>query len=74
MTATADATFPQLLAGLARRQPGGVALREKRYGVWQPLTWAEHERRVRRFALGLAALGFQRGRCSPSWATTVRNG
>ncbi len=34
MTAAADATFPQLLAGLARRQPGGVALREKRYGVW----------------------------------------
>lgn len=61
MTAAADATFPQLLAGLARRHPGGVALREKRYGIWQPLTWAEHERRVRRFALGLAALGFHRG-------------
>ena len=61
MTGAADATFPQLLAGLARRHPGRVALREKRYGIWQPLTWAEHERRVRRFALGLAALGFHRG-------------
>nr|MBA2384464.1 AMP-binding protein [Actinomycetota bacterium] len=61
MTTAADATFPQLLAGLARRHPDRVALREKRYGIWQPLTWAEYERRVRRFALGLAALGFERG-------------
>ena len=57
----AGATFPQLLAALARRDPGRVALREKRYGIWQPLTWAEYERRVRRFAHGLAALGFRRG-------------
>jgi len=55
------ATFPQLLAALAERHPGRVALREKRYGIWQPLTWAEYERRVRRFALGLASLGFRRG-------------
>ncbi|MBA3245122.1 MAG: AMP-binding protein [Actinobacteria bacterium] len=61
MTDAAGATFPQLLDGLARRRPGRVALREKRYGIWEPLTFAEYQRRVRRFALGLAALGFQRG-------------
>ena len=61
MTGAPDSTFPQLLAGLAQRHPNRVALREKRYGIWQPVTWAEYERRVRSFALGLASLGFQRG-------------
>ncbi|MBA2529412.1 MAG: AMP-binding protein [Euzebyales bacterium] len=37
------------------------ALREKRYGIWQALPWAEYRRRVRTFAHGLAALGVTRG-------------
>jgi long-chain acyl-CoA synthetase len=58
----AAATFPQLLAELAARHGDRrVALQEKRYGIWQTLTWAGWERRVRHFAQGLAAMGFSRG-------------
>jgi long-chain acyl-CoA synthetase len=57
-----SATFPKLLAEHAARYGDRrVALQEKRYGIWQTVTWAEWERRVRRFAQGLAALGFRRG-------------
>ena len=38
-----------------------VAIREKDYGIWQSYTWQEYYDRARRIALGLAALGFQRG-------------
>jgi long-chain acyl-CoA synthetase len=54
------ATFPRLLCQLAAEHPSRHAMREKRYGIWQPITWAEHEQRVRRFAGGLDTLGFQR--------------
>jgi len=58
----AGETFPNLLAGhAARHGERRVALQEKRYGIWQTITWAEWERRVRRFAQGLASLGFRRG-------------
>jgi long-chain acyl-CoA synthetase len=36
-------------------------LQEKRYGIWQPISWSEYHRRVRCFAHGLASLGFERG-------------
>jgi long-chain acyl-CoA synthetase len=59
---TPEATFPQLLRELAARHGDRRhALREKRYGIWQPHTWSDYERRVRDFACGLAALGFARG-------------
>jgi long-chain acyl-CoA synthetase len=59
---TREATFPQLLRELAARHGDRRhALREKRYGIWQPQTWAGYERRVRDFACGLAAMGFERG-------------
>ena len=58
---SADTTFPRLLRRLAAEHPDEHALREKRYGIWQATTWAQYEQRVRRFAQGLAALGFQRG-------------
>ncbi len=37
------------------------AIREKSRGIWQTFTWAEYQRQVRDFALGLAAHGFRRG-------------
>ena len=58
---SADAS-PSSSAALAERHGDRrIALREKRFGIWQPITWAAYNRRVRRFALGLAALGFERG-------------
>jgi long-chain acyl-CoA synthetase len=54
-------TFPRLLAQHAAHRPRTVAMQEKRYGIWQPLTWAQYARRVHDFAYGLAELGVQRG-------------
>lgn len=54
-------TLPRLLAQRARRHPGRVALQEKRYGIWQPLTWRDCDEQVRDLAHGLAWLGVQRG-------------
>ncbi len=54
-------TFPQLLVGLAATQPDAVAMQEKQYGIWQPMTWSQYERRVHDTAHGFAALGVQRG-------------
>jgi len=54
-------TFPQLLARLASERPDEVALQEKRYGIWAPLTWSSYDARVRDFAHGLASLGVERG-------------
>ena len=61
MSAKAD-TFPKLLAGLAGQHGDRrVALQEKRFGIWQPITWGQYWSRVRRLAYGLADLGFRRG-------------
>lgn len=40
---------------------GRDAMREKEYGIWQTVSWRQYADEVRRFALGLAALGFRRG-------------
>jgi long-chain acyl-CoA synthetase len=60
-TPSAQSTFPRLLRDLARQRPDDVAMQEKRYGIWQPLTWSAYLDRVRDFAHGLASLGVQRG-------------
>ncbi len=57
----ADATFPRLLMGLAASRPRDVAMQEKQYGIWQPITWAQYAERVKDAAHGLAALGVERG-------------
>ena len=54
-------TFPQLLGRLASERPDEVALQEKRYGIWAPMTWSSYDARVRDFAHGLASLGVERG-------------
>jgi len=54
-------TFPRLLAEQARERPEGVALQEKLYGIWQPITWRQYHSRVRDVAHGLASLGVARG-------------
>jgi long-chain acyl-CoA synthetase len=56
-----DATLPKRLARLAQTQPHRRALQEKRYGIWQALTWEEYDAAARRIAQGLASLGFRRG-------------
>lgn len=60
-TETGLTTFPRLLLDHAARRPDAPALREKAFGVWQTLTWAELAVLVRELALGLAAAGLRRG-------------
>lgn len=54
-------TLPQMLRENARRMPHRMALRQKDFGIWQPLTWAEYYARARHFGQGLHALGLRRG-------------
>ena len=54
-------TLPRLLEHNARQLGDRPAIREKDRGIWQTWTWREYRDQVRDFALGLAALGFQRG-------------
>ncbi len=60
-TPHASTTFPRLLQDLATTRPGDVAMQEKLYGIWQPMSWAEYAERVRDFAHGLADFGVRRG-------------
>ena len=59
--ATLADTLPRLLRERALRDPSRVALREKEFGIWQRVTWAGYLGHVRRFSLGLVALGLRRG-------------
>ncbi len=54
-------TLPQLLRRNAAIMAHRPAIREKTLGIWRTFSWAEYERQVREFALGLAAYGFRRG-------------
>ncbi len=54
-------TFPKLLALNARRFAGRPAFRHKDRGIWRTWSWAEVEREVRAYALGLSRLGLRRG-------------
>ncbi|WP_237212899.1 AMP-binding protein [Falsiroseomonas oryziterrae] len=60
MSADLD-TLPKLLAHNAAHHGGEVALREKQFGIWRSLTWAEYQERTRAIALGLARLGIGEG-------------
>lgn len=53
-------TFPRLLLEHARQRPDAPALREKVYGIWQTLSWAQLATLVRELAGGLAAAGLRR--------------
>jgi long-chain acyl-CoA synthetase len=54
-------TVPGLFFAQAARRGRAVALRRKRYGIWQRITWEEYAAQVRLVAHALLALGVQRG-------------
>ncbi|MCB9436439.1 MAG: AMP-binding protein [Anaerolineales bacterium] len=54
-------TLPKQLRENAQRFGNKIALREKEYGIWQSISWAQYLERVQHFALGLHSLGFKRG-------------
>ena len=55
-------TLPALLHRNAEKHGDErVAIREKQFGIWQPVTWKGYYENVRDFALGLHVLGFKSG-------------
>ena len=56
-----ETTFPQLLAQHAQARPAAPAMREKEYGIWQTMTWADLARLVEHIACGLHQAGLARG-------------
>ena len=51
-------TLPGLLSTNAKRfGTSKVALREKEFGIWQSVTWAEYFDNVRSIALGFTHIG-----------------
>ena len=54
-------TLPQLLKLRAENEGERVALREKDFGIWNEVTYAQYYANVRDFAHGLLALGYQPG-------------
>ncbi len=54
-------TMPQILAHHARTRGSALALRDKDRGLWRRTTWRQYFDRVRHFAIGLMALGFEPG-------------
>jgi long-chain acyl-CoA synthetase len=59
---TPELTLPKLLVETARYYSDGkVAMREKEFGVWRPITWGRYLEEVRLLALGFTALGLGRG-------------
>ena len=59
---TPELTLPKLLLETARHYGDKkIAMREKEFGVWRPITWRRYLAEVRRLALGFTALGLGRG-------------
>lgn len=56
-----NTTAPRMFFQQAERLADKIALRHKQFGLWQPITWAEYARQVRRLANGMLSLGFQYG-------------
>jgi long-chain acyl-CoA synthetase len=50
-----------MLREQARLQPAHIALRQKDFGIWNPITWETYYRRACHFGLGLHALGLEAG-------------
>ena len=59
---TPDLTIPKLLLRAAQKYGDRkVAMREKEFGIWRPITWKEYLDNVKYLALGMVAMGLEKG-------------
>jgi long-chain acyl-CoA synthetase len=59
---TRDLTIPNLFReSAARYGKDKVAMREKEFGIWRPITWHDYLENVKYLALGLVSLGLKDG-------------
>jgi long-chain acyl-CoA synthetase len=56
-----ETTFPGLLLSHAAKRPLAAAMREKEYGIWQALSWADLATLVEQLACGLHEAGLRQG-------------
>lgn len=57
-----DLTIPKLFYSQAKKYgKERVAMREKEYGIWRPITWNDYFENVKYIALGLISLGLEDG-------------
>lgn len=56
-----ERTLPQMLRERAQHDAQRIAIRQKDFGIWKPLTWAAYYERAGHFGLGLRALGLPAG-------------
>jgi long-chain acyl-CoA synthetase len=54
-------TLPILFAHRVKELGEGVALREKKKGLWRRISWDEYDTHVRNFSLGLKSFGLRKG-------------
>jgi len=52
-----ELTLPQMLRQRARQDGARVAIRQKDFGIWKPVTWAQYYLRACHFGQGLVQLG-----------------
>jgi long-chain acyl-CoA synthetase len=59
---TEDLTIPKLFYQKATKySKDRVAMREKEFGIWRPITWQDYLDNVKYLALGLISLGLEEG-------------
>jgi long-chain acyl-CoA synthetase len=59
---TKDLTIPKLFYAQTRKfGKNRVAMREKEFGIWRPISWQQYLENVKYLALGLIRMGLQEG-------------
>jgi long-chain acyl-CoA synthetase len=59
---TEDSTIPKFWLQTAKKYwDKKVAMREKEFGIWIPITWQQYYENVKKIALGMVSLGLERG-------------
>jgi long-chain acyl-CoA synthetase len=56
-----EKTLPQMLREQARLRPDKVAIRQKDFGIWKPISWKQYFERACDVGLGLRELGLKGG-------------
>ena len=56
-----ELTLPQMLRQQAQHHAQRVAIRQKDFGIWKPVTWAQYYQRACHFGQGLQQLGLPTG-------------
>ncbi|MFH0845059.1 MAG: AMP-binding protein [Pseudomonadota bacterium] len=52
-------TVISIIRDYSLSRPNTLAMRQKTYGIWEPMTWKEFYENIRAFALGMVELGLE---------------